>query len=214
MPTNQLDFNFICCDKKQTQTRQKEIARIVITIVSGLPRSGTSLMMQMLAAGGMTLLTDFERKPDADNPRGYSEWEPAKLLPKEPDRIDEAEGKVAKVISQLLVSVPEGRAYKVIFMERPLAEVLASQDEMLRRRGKSDFVSHELLTTAFEKHLREVDAWLKKREDISVCRMGYRQVLQDPAGSSEAVNRFLTLDLDVEAMVRQVDLSLYRNRSS
>ena len=81
--------------------------RIVITIVSGLPRSGTSLMMQMLAAGGMTLLTDRERKPDIDNPRGYCEWEPIKLLPKEPNRIDEAEGKAVKVISQLLLSLPQ-----------------------------------------------------------------------------------------------------------
>jgi hypothetical protein len=96
----------------------------VITIVSGLPRSGTSLMMQMLAAGGMTQLTDFERQPDADNPRGYCEWEPAKLLPKQPNRISEAEDNVVKVISQLLMQVPKGPVYKVVFMERPIAEVL------------------------------------------------------------------------------------------
>jgi hypothetical protein len=185
----------------------------VITIVSGLPRSGTSLMMQMLAAGGVTLLTDFERKPDADNPRGYCEWEPAKLLPKQPDRIDEAEGKAVKVISQLLLSVPKGRSYKVIFMERPLLEILASQDEMLRRRGKSDFVSHDLMASAFEEHLRDVSTWLKKRADISVCRVGYKQLLHDPAGSAKAVKDFLALDLNVEAMVRQVDTSLYHNRS-
>ena len=107
----------------------------MITIVSGLPRSGTSLMMQMLNAGGMSMLTDYERKADVDNPKGYCEWEPAKLLPKEPHRIAEAEGKVVKVISQLLLSIPGQHKYKVIFMERPLPEVLASQDEMLRRRG-------------------------------------------------------------------------------
>jgi hypothetical protein len=184
----------------------------VITIVSGLPRSGTSLMMQMLAAGGMILLTDFERKPDADNPRGYYEWEPAKLLPKQPDRIDEAEGKVVKVISLLLLSVPRGRNYRVIFMERPLPEVLASQDEMLRRRGKMDSQSSDLLTSAYAEHLRDVRAWLEKRTDIVVCRVGYRKLLKDPAGTSEAVRDFLTLDLDLESMVRQVDPSLYRNR--
>jgi hypothetical protein len=97
---------------------EKGASRTVITIVSGLPRSGTSLMMQMLAADGMTILPDFERKPDADNPRGYYEWEPAKLLPMQPHRIDEAEGKAVKVISQLLLSIPEGRDYKVIFLER------------------------------------------------------------------------------------------------
>jgi Sulfotransferase domain len=192
---------------------KKGISRIVITIVSGLPRSGTSLMMQMLAAGGMTLLTDFERQPDADNPRGYCEWEPAKHLPKQPDRIDEAEGKVVKVISQLLFSLPEGRSYKVIFMERPLPEVLASQDEMLRRRGKSDSVSQALMASAFHGHLRDVNTWLKKRTDISVCRVGYKQLLQDAVGSAQTVKEFLSLDLNLEAMVRQVDTSLYHNRS-
>ncbi len=171
-------------------------------------------MMQMLAAGGMALLSDFERKADDDNPRGYSEWEPAKLLSKQPERIDEAEGKVVKVIAQLLLSVPEGRNYKVIFMERPLPEVLASQDEMLRRRGRSDFASHDVMTRAFEKHLVEVNAWLEKRADISVYRIEYKHVLEDPLGSSSAINDFLALDLNIEAMVQQVDPALYRNRRS
>jgi len=184
----------------------------VITIVSGLPRSGTSLMMQMLAAGGMTLLTDFKRQPDADNPRGYCEWEPAKQLPKEPHRIDEAEGKVVKVISQLLMSIPKDRQYEVIFMERPLPEVLASQEEMLRRRGKSDSVSQELMSAAFEKHLQDVHAWLLQRPDISVFRLPYKRLLEDPTITAQAIKDFLGVDLNVEAMVQQVDLSLYRNR--
>src|SRR5579862_5762415 len=186
--------------------------RIVITIVSGLPRSGTSLMMQMLAAGGMTLLTDRERKPDIDNPRGYCEWEPIKLLPKEPHRIDEAEGKVVKVISQLLLSLPVNRDYKLIFMERPLPEVLASQDEMLRRRGSTQSVDHALLTSAFRDHMKDIVAWLEAREDIPVCRVGYRKLVNDPAGIARVVREFLGLELDVEAMAQQVDPSLYRNR--
>ena len=108
----------------------------MITIVSGLPRSGTSLMMQMLAAGGLPVLSDGERKADTDNPRGYLEWERIKQLPKEPSLIAEAEGKVVKVISQLLLSLPDGHEYRVVFMQRPLPEVLKSQDEMLRRRGR------------------------------------------------------------------------------
>ena len=102
----------------------------MITIVSGLPRSGTSLMMQMLVAGGMAALSDGERKADTDNPRGYLEWERIKQLPKEPSLIGEAEGKVVKVISQLLLSLPDGHEYRVVFMQRPLPEVLKSQDEM------------------------------------------------------------------------------------
>ncbi len=184
----------------------------MITIVSGLPRSGTSLMMQMLAAGGMTLLTDSERKPDADNPRGYCEWEPIKLLPKQPHQIDKAEGKAVKVISQLLMSLPQGRVYKVIFMVRPFSEMLVSQDEMLRRRGKSDSISHQVMTAALKEHLEELSAWLDKRSDISVYRLGYRRTISDPAGSSTAVRDFLALDLDVNAMAQRVDESLYRNR--
>jgi hypothetical protein len=186
----------------------------VITIVSGLPRSGTSLMMQMLAAGGMSLLTDQERKPDIDNPRGYCEWEPAKLLPRQPNRIDEAEGKAVKVISQLLLSLPRGRVYKVIFMERPLAEVLASQDEMLKRRGSAEPVDHAQLTAAFRDHMQRIVAWLEHREDIPVCRVGYRKVLSEPLDSAQKVRDFLDLDLNVEAMAREVDASLYRNRRS
>jgi len=185
---------------------------IVITIVSGLPRSGTSLMMQMLAAGGMALLTDLERKPDIDNPRGYCEWEPIKLLPKQPNRIDEADGKAVKVISQLLLSLPRGRNYKLIFMERPLPEVLVSQDEMLKRRGSTESVDHAVLTSAFRNHMKDVVAWLENRTEIPVCRMGYRKVLSDPTASAEMVRDFLDLDLNVEAMVQQVDPSLYRNR--
>ncbi|HEX7422448.1 MAG TPA: hypothetical protein VF311_00975 [Terriglobales bacterium] len=188
--------------------------QIVITIVSGLPRSGTSLMMQMLAAGGMPLLTDLERKPDIDNPRGYFEWEPIKLLPKEPHRIDEAEGKAVKVISQLLLSIPKGRSYKLIFTERPLLEVLASQDEMLKRRGSLELVDPALLTSAFRDHMREVIAWLENRTDIPVCRVGYRKVLSDPTGSAKMVRDFLDLHLNVEAMALEVDPSLYRSRRS
>jgi hypothetical protein len=185
----------------------------MITIVSGLPRSGTSLMMQMLAAGGMTLLTDHERQPDVDNPRGYCEWEPIKLLPKEPNRIDEAEGKAVKVISQLLLSLPTGRNYKLIFMERPLPEVLASQDEMLKHRGGATLsMDHALLTSAFRDHMKEVVGWLERRDDIPVCRLGYRKVLSDPASAAKTLRDFLELDLNVDAMASQVDPALYRNR--
>jgi hypothetical protein len=92
----------------------------MITIVSGLPRSGTSLMMQMLVAGGMTPLTDGERAADLDNPRGYLEWERIKTLAKDPECIAEAEGKAVKVISQLLLLLPAGHEYRVLFMQRPL----------------------------------------------------------------------------------------------
>ncbi|MGA7908976.1 MAG: hypothetical protein WCA16_16320 [Candidatus Sulfotelmatobacter sp.] len=185
----------------------------MITIISGLPRSGTSLMMQMLRAGGMGLLTDFERKPDADNPRGYYEWEPAKLLPEQPGIIAQAEGKAVKVITQLLMSIPEGHEYKVIMMQRPLAEVLVSQGEMLRRRGSSsDALGREAMAKAFRDHLLKVDAWLKSRRDISIRRQLYSDLLQTPRIACEGIREFLGLDLNVGSMAGEVDPSLYRNR--
>src|SRR6202161_439394 len=133
----------------------------MITIVSGLPRSGTSLMMQMLDAGGLSVLSDGERKADTDNPKGYLEWERIKQLPKDPSLIAEAEGKVVKIISQLILSLPSGHEYRVIFMQRPLPEVLKSQDEMLKRRGTyKEGANPAAISAAFEKHLREVYAWM------------------------------------------------------
>lgn len=167
-------------------------------------------MMQMLGAGGMTLLTDAERKPDNDNPRGYREWEPVKLLPRQPNLIDAAEGKAVKVISQLLLFLPEGRNYKVIFMERPLPEVLASQQEMLKRRGTSDSVSDDSMTAWFTNHLKEVQTRVTKR--MPVCPVPYPKLMGDPLTTATTVKDFLELDLDVQAMVGQVDPLLYRNR--
>src|SRR5208282_6687213 len=137
----------------------------MITIVSGLPRSGTSLMMQMLHAGGLPVLSDDERKANIDNPKGYFEWERIKQLPKDPKLIAEAEGKVVKVISQLILSLPETHEYRVVFMQRPLPEVMKSQDEMLRRRGNEDSISSSAAQTAaieeaFQRHLVEVNRWL------------------------------------------------------
>src|SRR5208282_620889 len=148
----------------------------MITIVSGLPRSGTSLMMQMLAAGGMLILSDGERHADVDNPRGYLEWERIKQLPKDPACIAEAEGKVVKVISRLLLSLPEGHEYRVIFMQRPIAEVLASQDVMLRNRGTAKAgVDNAALAGLFEKELRAVNAWLDSKAYVKTLRVPYHE---------------------------------------
>ena len=185
----------------------------MITIVSGLPRSGTSLLMQMLTAGGLTPVSDGERRPDIDNPKGYLEWERIKQLPKDPSLIDEAEGKVVKVISQLLFSLPHGHDYRVIFMQRPLPEVMASQDEMLRRRGTYDAaVDQTAVVNAFRDHLYKIHSWLSSQPHIAVLRLGYHDVLHRPKESSEKIKDFLGVELNLEAMTRQVDQSLYRQR--
>ncbi len=184
----------------------------MITIVSGLPRSGTSLMMQMLAAGGMPVLSDGERQADVDNPRGYLEWERIKQLPKDPACIAEAEGKVVKVISRLLLSLPEGHEYRVIFMQRPLPEVLASQEVMLRNRGTAG-VSNATMAALFEKELRAVHAWLDSKAYVKTLRVPYHEVLGDPEIVAQKIAQFLKLELNVSAMTSQVDSSLYRGRS-
>jgi len=186
----------------------------MITIVSGLPRSGTSLMMQMLVAGGMIPLSDGERSADADNPRGYLEWERIKTLPNDPGCIAEAEGKVVKVISRLLLALPAGYEYRVIFMQRPLAEVLASQDQMMRRRGTyKEGANPAAMAAAFEKHLREVYAWLEGKSYVKLLQVPYHEAMAQAEATSRKIADFLAVPLNVEAMTQQVDASLYRNRT-
>jgi hypothetical protein len=168
----------------------------------------------MLVAGGMTPLADGERKADADNPRGYLEWERIKTLPNDPGCIVEAEGKVVKVISRLLLSLPASYEYRVIFMERPLPEVLASQDEMMRRRGTyKESASTVAIGAAFEKHLREVYAWLESKSYVKSIRVSYRDALSQPEQVSRQIGEFVGIPLDLNAMIEQVDSSLYRNRT-
>lgn len=185
----------------------------MITIVSGLPRSGTSLMMQMLTAGGIAAVSDGERKADTDNPKGYLEWERIKQLPKDPSLIGEAEGKVVKVISQLILSLPDGHDYKIIFMQRPMPEVLKSQDEMLKRRGTYEAGGDtSAIEELFQRHLIEVNRWLAAKPNTKVLRVHYHRVLREPQVVADEVAAFLGVPLDVKAMVGQVDGSLYRNR--
>jgi hypothetical protein len=187
----------------------------MIVIVSGLPRSGTSLAMQMLAAGGLPVLSDGIRKPDGDNPRGYYEWEGLKELPKEPSIVAQSEGRAVKVISSLLLALPQGHEYRVIFMLRPLDEVLASQAVMLRNRGTEGAkLPPAAMLAALQSHLAQVNAWLRSRLDIAVLRMNFHDLVADPRGQAQTMARFVGLPLDVEAMARQVDPSLRRQRSS
>jgi hypothetical protein len=196
-------------------TAEQERSPGVITVVSGLPRSGTSLMMQMLAAGGMPILTDGERTPDTDNPRGYCEWEPVKLLPRNPALIAKAEGKAVKVISQLLSALSPTHEYKIIFLRRPLEEVVASQDEMIRHRsGAAPALPAAQISAAFKTHLKQVEAWFQNKQNLSLLDVRYHDVLADPQTVSRKLKDFLSFELDVEAMARQVDPALYRQRIS
>src|SRR5215472_11279568 len=167
--------------------------------------------MQMLAAGGMPVLMDTGRKPDTDNPRGYFEWEPIQRLPQDPECVARAEGKAVKVISQLLLALPGNHDYRVIFLERPLLEVIASQAEMIRRRGTTGAaLGSEALIGALQAHLNQVSAWLKGQPNMIVSRLHYHRVLSEPRQAAVQLARFLERTLDTEAMAQQVDPALYR----
>jgi len=185
----------------------------MITVVSGLPRSGTSMMMKMLEAGGLNALTDDIREADEDNLKGYYEDERVKALHEDNAWIGEAEGKIVKVISYQLKHLPEGHDYSIIFMERNISEVLASQKKMMIRRGEpSDDVPDGLMTGIFQKHLDETYAWLPTRFNMRVLYISYNDSVQDPIPTVDQVNRFLGGKLDTEKMIAIVDSSLYRQR--
>ncbi|MFO7539424.1 MAG: sulfotransferase domain-containing protein [Chloroflexota bacterium] len=185
-----------------------------IIVVSGLPRSGTSMMMKMLEAGGIPPLTDKQRTADADNPQGYYEFERVKQLDKgDSDWLPQAKGKAVKVISALLKHLPAAYGYKVIFMERHMPEILASQHKMLvRRQEEADKVDDAQMAALFQKHVSEIKEWLPAQPNFELLSIHYSDVLQDGWSQIQAVNQFLGGHLDEEAMANVIDPDLYRNR--
>ncbi len=185
----------------------------MITVVSGLPRSGTSMMMKMLEAGGVPVLTDNIRTADEDNIKGYYEDERVKQLEENNRWVGEAEGKAVKVISFLLKQLPAEYQYRVVFMQRRIPEVLASQKKMMERRGEQmDDVPDEVMEKVYERHLDEVYQWLDQQPNIGVLYVSYNDALQDPEPHAEEITEFLGLDLDIEKMIQIVDPTLYRQR--
>ena len=193
---------------------KKESSNHVVTIVSGLPRSGTSMMMKMLEAGGLPPLTDEIRTADKDNPKGYYEFERVKKMP-DGDKawVVEARGKSVKVISALLEHLPPEYSYKIIFMRRNMTEILASQKKMLIRQGKpTDKVSDEELAKMYEKHLAKVQAWLATQPNVSTLDVDYNMLLENPRQYLEQIQQFLGTPLNVDNMGNVVDPALYRQR--
>ena len=173
----------------------------MITVVSGLPRSGTSLVMQMLAAGGYPILCDEQRSADADNPRGYLEFAPVKALERDATWLPQAEGKAVKIISFLLNKLPSN------------FEVLQSQETMLQRRGQPPGPDGKVMGNHFRKHLQAVDQWLTEQKHIQVLNCPYAELVQNAAKTAESIRDFLSMDLNVTRMISAVDPSLYRQRS-
>jgi hypothetical protein len=182
-----------------------------IIIVSGLPRSGTSLMMQMLESGGVEVVTDHVRTADTDNPRGYYEFEQVKKIKRDASWLPATRGKAFKMVSQLLYDLPSGERYRIIFMERDLDEMLRSQEKMLERLGRSA-APREEMRRAYTLHLERLHAWLRQQPNMAILCVNYNDLVERPEEQAERVGAFLGGRIHVEGMVRAVDPSLYRNR--
>jgi hypothetical protein len=185
-----------------------------VVIVSGLPRSGTSMMMKMLEAGGVPIMTDAIRTADVDNPKGYYEYERVKELEKETDKsyVREGRGRALKVISFLLKDLPDDNFYRVIFMRRDLDEVIASQNKMLDRRGEDSIGDGGTMAEAYRSHLASVRILVRKRPNFEMLDVRYDLAVRSPRETARAVNAFLGGRLDEAAMTAVVDAELYRNR--
>jgi hypothetical protein len=185
-----------------------------ITIISGLPRSGTSVMMQMLVEAGMTALTDDQRVADEDNPKGYYELAAVQKLQQDTAWLADARGKVLKVVSPLLAHLPDGYDYDVIFMRRDLEEIITSQSRMIaNRQSDGAELNDEQLIKTYKNHLKDVYVWMGSQENVRSLSVQYRDIIEDPAAAATQVVEFLDKGLDPGSMVSAVDASLYRNRT-
>ena len=185
-----------------------------ITIVSGLPRSGTSLMMRMLNVGGIPALCDEHRTPDADNPNGYYEFESVKSIQDYGDWIDRAVGHSVKIVYNLLEHLPKDREYRVVFMRRQIEEIIQSQRAMLLRNGIKTEIPDEEIKELFERVLRQFYSWLPSQTHLKLINVSYNELLSRPASTIAQINRHLGYSLDTEAMAQVIDHSLYRNRAA
>lgn len=186
-----------------------------VIIVSGLPRSGTSMMMKVLEAGGLPVVIDGLRAADPDNPEGYYEFERVKELDKGDSAwVADVQGKAVKVISALLEFLPPDYQYRVIFMHRNIEEVLNSQRKMLERRGENtEAVNDAEMADLFAKHLVKVKEWLRTQPNFSVLDVDYNAMVQNPESYIRMINQFIDNSLDEQAMATMINPKLYRNRA-
>ena len=183
-----------------------------ITIVSGLPRSGTSLMMQMLDKGGMDIVTDNIRAADKDNPKGYYEFEKVKKIKEDASWLKDTRGKAFKMVSMLLYDLPSEEKYKIIFMQRNMKEILASQVKMLANRGEESDIDDATISTLFAQHVKQVEDWMHSQPHVKYMDVDYNVMLINPEPQVHEINRFLGGHLDEDAMLAVVDPNLYRQR--
>jgi hypothetical protein len=192
----------------------KDKADSGIIVVSGLPRSGTSMMMKMLEQGGVPIVSDSFRRADDDNPNGYYELEMVKKMSEgQTGWLTDADHKAVKVISALLEHLPQDHRYKVIFMERQSAEILASQRKMLDHRNEKNQVTDEEMQRQFQEHLAAVKYWLARQPNMEVMYVDYNRMMADPDGYCQPIADFISLPVDVAKMRAVPNAGLYRNRT-
>lgn len=200
--------------KKAFSTRSARPKAQTVIVVSGLPRSGTSMMMKMLAEGGLPVLTDSIRTADEDNPNGYFELEVVKQLAGgQKSWLADADHKIVKVISALLEHLPPENHYKVLFMERQIPEILASQRKMLARRNETSNISDAEMEAQFREHLKVIKYWLARQPNMEVIYVDYNRMMADPDQYLQKIVDFIGLPLDLERMRAVPNEGLYRNRA-
>jgi len=189
--------------------------RGAIVVVSGLPRSGTSMMMKMLAEGGVPILTDAIRGADDDNPNGYYEFEAVKKLPEGQSQwLADANHKAVKIISALLEHLPANYRYKIIFMEREPREILASQQKMLANRNEKSAIGDAEMQEQFQKHLAAIKYWLARQPNMEVMYVDYNKMMAGPEQYCQAIADFMAIPVEVSKMLAVPNERLYRNRAA
>lgn len=202
-------------DKLFSGFGKKPVSRRPIIVVSGLPRSGTSMMMKILAEGGLSVVMDQSRTADEDNPNGYFELELVKRMSEgNIEWLADAGGKVVKVISGLLEHLPQEYSYKVIFMEREIKEILASQRKMLAHRNEELKATDIEIERQFQKHLSALKPWLVRQPNMEVLYINYNAFLADPELFCKRLIEFTNTPLDLGRMLSVPTRDLYRNRVS
>jgi hypothetical protein len=185
------------------------MTRSYVTVVSGMPRSGTSCMMRMLEAGGLPPLTDGRRLADSHNPHGYFEYELVKQLPRDASWIGNARGMAVKIIYPLLRHLPSEIEYRVLFMERDLREVFASQRTMLLARGDPAAGQDEKrLIPLLRAELFGIKKWLAGQPNVQHLDVPYAELTKESAGWLSKISHFLSGGLDEAAMAGAIDPSL------
>ncbi|MGV6830724.1 MAG: alkaline phosphatase family protein [bacterium] len=201
-------------EKKQFENssiiRANEYHEDQIVIVSGLPRSGTSLMMQMIHHGGIEALTDDNRKADISNPKGYFEYDPVMALYKDNSWLHKATNKSIKVVAPLLKYLDSKYRYKVIFMNRDLNEIVKSQQIMLKKNPE-ELPVH--LFESYKKQLHQVELWQESEPGVEILQVNYAEIMSNPEPIIQKIKNFTGQDLNHDAMLSCIDKTLYRTKA-